>query len=87
MDLDEQIELFKSSLKKLKNLDDLSKSLIFINIGQNDMDLNKRLSSNGSLDMGKYLAEPLAKRLQVNIIKLKDINQPNLDNAKLIILT
>jgi hypothetical protein len=37
--------------------------------------------------MGKYLAEPLAKRLQVNIIKLKDINQPNLDNAKLIILT
>uniref|UniRef100_A0A2K1R965 GDSL-motif lipase/hydrolase family protein n=1 Tax=Populus trichocarpa TaxID=3694 RepID=A0A2K1R965_POPTR len=28
------------------------------------MDLNKRLSSNGSLDMGKYLAEPLAKRLQ-----------------------
>lgn len=87
MDLDEQIELFKSSLKSFKNLDDLSRSLIFINMGQNDMDLNKRLSSNGSVDMGECLAEPLAKRLQVNIMKLKDINQPNSDNAKLIILT
>ncbi|KAJ6907792.1 hypothetical protein NC651_018282 [Populus alba x Populus x berolinensis] len=48
MDLDEQIELFKSSLKSFKNLDDLSRSLISINMGQNDMDLNKRLSSNGS---------------------------------------
>ena len=61
MDLDEQIELFKSSLKSFKNLDDLSRSLIFINMGQNDMDLNKRLSSNGSVDMRECLAEPLAK--------------------------
>ena len=51
------------------------------------VDLNKRLSSNGSVDMEECLAEPLAKRLQVNIMKLKDINQPNSDNAKLIILT
>ncbi|KAJ6420892.1 hypothetical protein OIU84_028300 [Salix udensis] len=43
MDLDEQIMLFKSSVENSRNSFDLSKSLIFINMGQNDMDLNKKL--------------------------------------------
>ncbi|KAB5516244.1 hypothetical protein DKX38_026892 [Salix brachista] len=65
MVLDEQIELFKSSVKNLRKTDGLSKSLIFINMGQNDMDLNKKLQYNASLDMGQYLAKPLSKRLQM----------------------
>ncbi|KAJ6420894.1 hypothetical protein OIU84_028302 [Salix udensis] len=57
--------LFKSSVENSRNSFDLSKSLIFINMGQNDMDLNKKLGYDASLDMGQYLAEPLSKRLQV----------------------
>ncbi|KAJ6290167.1 hypothetical protein OIU78_025978 [Salix suchowensis] len=34
-------------------------------MGQNDMDLNKKLQYNASLDMGQYLAKPLSKRLQM----------------------
>ena len=73
MVLDEQIELFKSSVKNLRKTDGLSKSLIFINMGQNDIDLNKKLGYNASLDMGQYLAKPLSKRLQVNTIYEKKI--------------
>lgn len=73
MVLDEQIKLFKSSVKNLRKTDGLSKSLIFINMGQNDMDLNKKLGYDASPDMGQYLAEPLSKRLQVNIIYDKKI--------------
>ncbi|KAF9663529.1 hypothetical protein SADUNF_Sadunf17G0060800 [Salix dunnii] len=65
MDLDEQIKLFKSSVENLRNFVDLSKSLIFINMGQNDMDLNKKLGYNATLDMGQYLAKPLSERLQM----------------------
>ncbi|KAJ6420891.1 hypothetical protein OIU84_028299 [Salix udensis] len=56
--------LFKSSVENSRNSFDLSKSLIFINMGQNDMDLNKKLGYDASPDMGQYLAEPLSKRLQ-----------------------
>ncbi|KAJ6683723.1 hypothetical protein OIU85_007419 [Salix viminalis] len=65
MDLDEQIMLFKSSVENSRNSFDLSKSLIFINMGQNDMDLNKKLGYDASPNMGQYLAEPLSKRLQM----------------------
>uniref|UniRef100_A0A6N2L972 SGNH hydrolase-type esterase domain-containing protein n=1 Tax=Salix viminalis TaxID=40686 RepID=A0A6N2L972_SALVM len=65
MDLDEQIMLFKSSVENSRNSFDLSKSLIFINMGQNDMDLNKKLGYDASPNMGQYLWEPLSKRLQM----------------------
>ncbi|CAK7354682.1 unnamed protein product [Dovyalis caffra] len=64
MDLDEQIKLFESSLKNLRTSSDLSKSLMFVNMGQNDLDLNQDLRKNDSLDAGKYVAESLSKRLQ-----------------------